>query len=216
MKHVSPRFICGMIVLALTSPLTVGRDVIANQPPGPGPARPSMVNTSIPAAEMQFDDFTISQTTSLTNLTAYGVEQGDSSQNVDVACFIYAGVAPPGNGPALSQLLLTRTGVQSGGNLVFDMGGTVFGPGIYWLGVAVSRPGTGGQWLWSTTGSVHGSESYSAVSSLAGTSLRPGSQVYGTPADMAFTLTGIIPAPGAGATAVFFAALHSRRTRQAH
>jgi hypothetical protein len=161
-----------------------------------------------------FDDFTLSQTTTLTALTFYGTELGDSSQNRGMLCAITTGPSASGG------ILAVFNGSQIGDNLIFNLGGITLTSGTYWLTAFVVRDsGPAGQWLWNTTGEpVSGSEAFVHNPGGGfgfGTSPVAGSTVFPDGAkDMAFALEGeIVPTPGSLALLGVGGLLARRRRR---
>lgn len=136
-----------------------------------------------------FDDFTLGSTYALTTLTIFGVDEGDPSFNTAVTASIYAA-------PDLTTApILTALGSQVGGNLEFDFGGALLGPGSYWLASYVTRPFSGGgQWFWTFGFPVSGSQAMFQNPGGGfglGTGTVPVATLLGTdPVDMAFVLSG--------------------------
>lgn len=145
-----------------------------------------------------FDDFTIADAYNLTALTIYGENSstGSGDYNLDVVVRFLAG---PDLG---SSVIASASGVQVGGNLLFDLTGITLGAGTYWISAQVVRPiEPGGQWFWNTSNTINGAQ---ALWQNPGGSFGYGSapisiQVLGPQRyDMALTLEGtIVPAPGA-------------------
>ncbi|KEF42130.1 MAG: hypothetical protein ER33_07845 [Cyanobium sp. CACIAM 14] len=99
-----------------------------------------------------FDDFSLTQPTALTAITAFGTEQGTPSANVQVRAAIWST-------PDLSgSPLVSFTGTETGSDLVFDPMGYVISPGTYWLSAQIVRPITGGQWYWQESDTLTGAD----------------------------------------------------------
>jgi hypothetical protein len=164
---------------------------------GTSPGTPSQVFTDISGASTKsFDDFVVTGGSWLiTQVTIFGMEQGNPSQNVSVRLQFpttanFSDPAP------------TFTGVEdANGNLVFSNLNVLLTPGTHLISAWVTRPElpTGGQWFWSETLPVHGNEyiihNPGGIMGF-GTSPIPGSQLTGTAEDLAFTLVGsVVPEP---------------------
>ncbi len=148
---------------------------------------PSYVNQS-------FDDFSLGFAAALTQLTIYGVDQGNAALNTAVVGQIWSGL--PGTG---SLLMSTVSGVEAGGNLRLDFGGQSLSAGHYWLSAYVERSygGGGGQWFWDTVGSVHGSQAF-GYNPGGGFGLGNTPFAIGASTDLAFQLEGNqVPEPSA-------------------
>jgi hypothetical protein len=144
------------------------------------------------------DDFTITDAYNLTALTVYGENSstGSGDYNLDVVVRFLAG---PDLG---SSTVASASGVQVGGNLLFDLTGITLGAGTYWISAQVVRPlEPGGQWFWSPSNTMNGAQAlWQNPGGAFGLGSDPISiQVLGPQRhDMAFTLEGtIVPAPGA-------------------
>lgn len=182
----SSRVCVAALMLACGSP-SLARIVIVNQPPGTLPPRPSSIYPDVPGAIVQSDDVTLNVARQLDQLVARGIDEGSAADNTAVTCYI-------GSSPGFLSSLVVRPGTQVGADLVFDLSTVTLPAGTYWFAVAVTRTAGDGQWNWRTADTVRGSESYTTIASIVGSTTQPGSNFYGVPADMAFVLTAL-PAP---------------------
>jgi len=100
-----------------------------------------------------FDDFTISTAYEITELTALGRDYyGSPASNRGVVAGIYASpdlTIPP---------IVSASGIEIGGNLLFNFGGAVLPAGTYWVSAHVVRPNSAGGWHWNLRASVSGSQ----------------------------------------------------------
>lgn len=158
-----------------------------------------------------FDDFTLGSAYNLTALTIYG-ENGAGSGDDDIAVTVRF-LSAPNIG---SATIASATGVQSGGMLTFDLTGITLGPGTYWISAQVQRNfDLGGQWYWHTSTTANGAR---AMWQNPGGSFGYGTDPIGIDVlgqsrwDMAFTLEGYVPTPGAMAL-LGLGALAGRRRR---
>jgi hypothetical protein len=142
------------------------------------------------------DDFTLTDTYMLTALTVYG-ENGAGSGDDDIAITVRF-LSTPNLG---SATVASATGVQSGGVLTFDLSGITLGPGTYWLAAQVRRNfDAGGQWFWQMSTTTNGAR---AMWQNPGGAFGFGADPVTVDAlgqsrwDMAFTLEGVVPTPGA-------------------
>ncbi len=169
-------------------------DVLYQQTPGASQVL-SQTLTDLPdLSAYEFDDFVVGDTGwTVTKITIAGIEEGDPTVNTAVRLAITT---------AADFTLLTTTydGVEdNAGNLVFDNLNLALDPGAtLWITAWVERSfDAGGQWLWSTAndGQPVGSEEIlhnPGGGFGSGTDPIPGSLVFGTPADLAFTIEGTV------------------------
>jgi hypothetical protein len=167
-------------------------DVLFQQLPGISQV-PSQNFTDTPEfSTYEFDDFVVGANGwTVTKITVAGIEQGDPTLNTGVKLAISTG------GDA-NLVTTTYDGVEDAtGNLVFDNLNIALDAGAtMWITAWVERPFTpGGQWFWSTAddGSPVGSEEIfdnPGGGFGSGTDPIPGSMVFTTPADLAFTIEG--------------------------
>lgn len=144
-----------------------------------------------------FDDFTLTEGYNLTALTVYGTDGAGGSGSVDIAVTVNFYTDPNLNNAAIAS----RTGVQVGGDLFFDLTGITLGPGTYWISAQVERSfDLGGQWFWRTSDTMNGAQALwqnpnggfgYGSDPIPITTLGQGAH------DMAFTLEGVVPTPGA-------------------
>jgi hypothetical protein len=136
-------------------------------------------------SESVFDDFTIGTAFDLTSLTVFGREGGNPI-NVSVVARIYAS-------PDLTTTpILSTTGAEVGGDLIFDFAAATLMPGTYWVAAYVVRSVDAGVWSWRLRLPISGSEAMwhnPGGGSGSGTSPLPLGSVQ-EHADMAFILSG--------------------------
>lgn len=159
-----------------------------------------------------FDDFTIGESYDLTKLTVYGTNSssGSSAANVSVRVSFYT------DPNLFNAAVASTTGTQVGGDLIFDLTGITLGPGTYWISAQVERSfDLGGQWFWRTSDTVNGAQALwqnPAGGFGYGSDPIPITTLGASAHDMAFTLEGIVPTPGAMAL-LGLSALVGRRRR---
>ena len=202
--------ICTAVVGACAAGVPCVADIILDQPSTNGTGYTSQDFTDNPVYTSScFDDFTIGDTYNLTALRVYGTDQGSSSGNVDVIARIFS--TPDLTGVALA----TVSGTQVDQDLTFDFTGVTLTAGTYWISAQVVRPVSSGQWYWYTSSTTNGAH---AMFHNPGGGFGVGGDPVSTTAigmneyDMAFTLEGYVPAPGA--VAVLAAAGLMRRRRR--
>ena len=202
--------ICTAVIGACAAAVPSVADVILDQPSTNAVGYTSQDFTDSPAYTGScFDDFTIGSTYNLTSLRVYGTDSGSSSANLDVIARIFT--TPNLSGIALA----TVSGTQSGQDLSFDLTGVTLGAGTYWISAQIVRPLSGGQWFWYSSSTTNGAH---AMFHNPGGGFGVGGDPVSTAAigmneyDMAFTLEGTVPAPGA--IAVLAAAGLMRRRRR--
>lgn len=192
------------------------RSTLINQANNGSANRISQQFGDFPAfATYSFDDVTFGSAVDLTSMTVYGTENGSGVNTAVYYAFMDAPDAVTGN------VVASGLGVQSGGDLVFDLTGVSLGAGTYWMTAFVVRDfGTGGQWFWNQTGdAISGSEAFVHNPGGGfgfGTGSVPGSQagIGFSAADMAFTIEGnVVPAPGAFAVLGLGGLVAGRRRR---
>jgi hypothetical protein len=187
--------ICTAVVGACAAAVPCVADVILDQPStnGTGYTSQDFTDNTVYTSSC-FDDFTIGGTYDLTSLRVYGTDQGSSSANVDVIARIFS--TPNLTGVALATVL----GAQVGQDLSFDLTGVTLGAGTYWISAQVVRPLSGGQWYWYSSSTTNGAH---AMFHNPGGGFNVGGDPVSTTAlgmneyDMAFTLEGVVPTPGA-------------------
>lgn len=199
MRRATARFsalVCAGVLLVAVVASPAHAAPIVNQPANGPLNRISQDFTDFSNfSSYEFDDFTTAAAYLLTTLTVYGVEQGDSSQNVAVTAQIWNGL--PGSG----SIVLSANGAQVGSDLQFNFGNQLLGPGSYWLTAFVTRSfSVGGQWFWNENVPVTGSAAYfynPGGGFGCGTSPVNGSVCpFGYEANMAFVLEGnLAPVP---------------------
>lgn len=167
----------------------------------------------------EFDDFVVSAPGwFITRITIYGIERGNPALNQSLEIRIQSSL---GVGGWATNIPVTNA-TYSNGNLIFDVTPTFqLAPGTYWISAWIKRPfgGGGGQWFWLRNGSSNGSEHYfhnPGGGFGAGTSPIPGSQVFGSPSDLGFTIEGeLVPEPASmvalGSGLISLLALRRRR-----
>jgi hypothetical protein len=180
-----------LLCLSLASALHAA--VIVSQPRNPDNAVNSQVMPDLPELSLfASDDFTLVGAYDLSALTVYGLEAGGSGENTAVTAEIWT--ATPGSLGAM--MLHSFAGTQAGGDLSFNLTGTLLGPGSYWITAYVTRPSTAqGQWFWNfSANAVSGAEAnvYNPGGGVGiGTGPFPvGSFLGVNPTDLAFTLEG--------------------------
>lgn len=144
-----------------------------------------------------FDDFTILESYQLTALTVYGTDNFEGGGAANVAVIVQFFTDPNLNNAATAS----RTGTQIGSDLYFDLTGISLDAGTYWISAQVVRSfELGGQWFWRESDTMNGAQ---ALWQNPGGGFGYGGDpipitVLGQNGhDMAFTLEGIVPAPGA-------------------
>lgn len=189
-----------MLVLTAAFLATSGlahADILIDQPNSGGNGRWSQSVTDMTdLATFQLDDFALLNDAHITTVIAYGEEQGNSGENLNIVAQIWSGLPTQGG-----SLVLSTNGVQNGHNLEFDFGGALLTAGSYWLTAYVERPlASGGQWFWNTSTVMNGNESYfynPAGGFGLGVEPIPGSIPFGEAADLAFSIHGnSVPTPG--------------------
>lgn len=147
----------------------------------------------------EFDDFTVpSPGWFISRITIYGVEQGNSNLTTNLRLIIT-------RAPGLNQTRvvdITTAGTGHGPNLVFNLNNIQLNPGTYWIAAWVVRQfgNGGGQWFWLRRNPpVNGSEHYFHNPGGGfgfGSDPIPGTQVFGSPADLGFKIEGkVVPEP---------------------
>jgi len=202
--------ICTAVIGACAAAVPSVADVILDQPSTNAVGYTSQDFTDSPAYTGScFDDFTIGSTYNLTSLRVYGTDNGNSSANLDVIARIFT--TPNLTGVALA----TVSGTQLGQDLSFDLTGVTLGAGTYWISAQVVRPLSGSQWFWYASTTTNGAH---ALFQNPNGGFGVGGDPVSTAAigmneyDMAFTLEGYLPAPGAIAV-LGLGALARRRRR---
>jgi hypothetical protein len=186
--------IFGVIAAICVSASNVRADILYQQSPSADSSDAvSQTFTDFPDfSTYQFDDFMIEGTTwTVTKVTINGEDHGDPRFNTGVK-LAFTTVAD------FASVTTTYDGVQDQmGNLVFDNLNISLGAGTHWITAWVERSfADGGQWCWFRTnedGGVVGSEEYfhnPGGGFGSGMDPIPGSMVFGTPADLAFTIEG--------------------------
>lgn len=159
-----------------------------------------------------FDDFTITDAYNLTALAVYGTDNidGGGASNLSVVVRFYTD--PNLNNAAIAS----RTGIQIGSDLYFDLTGITLTAGTYWISAQVERDfSAGGQWFWRESDTMNGAQ---ALWQNPGGAFGYGGDPVPITAlgqnahDMAFRLEGYVPAPGAIAV-LGLGALARRRRR---
>lgn len=196
-----------LLTLFLISFILIGskqaRAVVIWDQPGTGDGRIAQIFTdaaNAPFSAFEFDDFNTSIGYFIETLTAYGVENGDPGQNVDIVGEIWN--ALPGIfGGSIVMTSLSGSENLTTANLTIDFGGQFLPAGNYWVTAYVVRPfDTGDQWFWTTTDTITGNEAYfynPGGGFGVGTDPIPGSNIhFDGERDMAFTLEGSpVPEP---------------------
>lgn len=161
------------------------------------------------------DDFTLSDAYDLTSLIVYGSDSGGANPALNVSVEVVFLSA----GDLGYTVLASATGLQVGGNLVFDLTGIQLAAGTYWLSARVVRPfGGGGQWFWSSSTSGSGAaalwQNPGGGFSLGGAPISWSSIASDGNNAAAFTLEGtLVPAPGALALLGLAGIVGRRRAR---
>ena len=145
----------------------------------------------------ELDDFVVGGGGwSVSDVSIYGIDLGNPAYNTAVKVAVYA-VPDATSAPVAGPF----TGTQVGADLIFSGLSATLSPGTYWISGWVDRPYSGGgQWYWNrTTSTANGSEHYfhnpGGGFGYGGASI-PGSVIFGTPSDQAFTIQGVeIPEP---------------------
>lgn len=200
-------------IAALAVATGVRADIIVDQPDvGEGGIASQVFDTPYELYSCSaMDDFTITDTYNLTALTVYG-ENGAGSGDDDIAVTVRFLSTPNLGGTTVAS----ATGVQSNGVLTFDLTGITLGPGTYWIAAQVQRNfDVGGQWYWRTSDTMNGAQAlWQNPGGAFGYGVDPVTiDVLGQSRwDMAFTLEGVVPAPGA-ATLLALCGLAGRRRR---
>ena len=153
---------------------------------------------------LEFDDFVVAAPGWIvTRVTIYGIEQGSSAATLSLELRILD--APDANANVVASATVSPA-AGHGPNLVFGNGSNslfTLNPGTYWISAWIVRPfgNGGGQWFWrrNNENSPTGSEHYfhnPGGGFGSGTNPIPGSQVFQTPADLGFTIEGVlVPEP---------------------
>lgn len=173
-------------------------DIILDQPDTGLTGYASQEFTDLPDYTCSvFDDFTLTQTYNLTALTVYGENSigGGDMHDVDVRLRIFTEANLGGTA------LATVSGTDVDGVLHWDLTGITLGAGTYWVAAQVVRPyNPGGQWYWRNSATMNGAHAmWHNPGGAFGLGTDPistellGSQYH----DMAMTLEGVVPAPGA-------------------
>ncbi len=169
-------------------------DVLYQQTPGSSQVPSQNFTDSGDFSTYEFDDFLVRDVSwNVTKITIAGVEEGDPTLNTGVKLAITTGAD-------FSLVTTVFDGVEDDtGSLVFDNVNSTLGFGAnLWITAWVERPfNPGGQWFWRTAndGQPVGSEEifHNPGGGFGqGTAPIPGSTVFGTPADLAFTIEGTI------------------------
>jgi hypothetical protein len=167
-------------------------DVLYQQMPGTSQVPSQNFTDSMTFSTYEFDDFVVGANGwTVSKITIAGIEQGDPTTNTGVKLALTMAAD-------FTTVTTTYDGVEDDtGNLVFDNLNIALDPGAtLWITAWVERPFTpGGQWFWSTAndGTPVGSEEifHNPGGDFGfGTDPIPGSMVFGTPADLAFTIEG--------------------------
>ena len=203
------------VLSAAATAAAVSADVIVDQPASGAGDVASQVFLDPYAGHTcsAFDDFTIAQGYDLTSLVVYGTDSitGGGASNLSVIVRFYTD--PNLNNAAIAS----RTGTQVGTDLYFDLTGISLGAGTYWISAQVERNfDVGGQWFWRESETTNGAQAlWQNPGGAFGYGNDPvpitalGQNAY----DMAFTLEGVVPAPGAVALLGAAGLLQRRRRR---
>jgi hypothetical protein len=99
-----------------------------------------------------FDDFTLDTPATLTSIVAYGTEEGNATENIQVQATIWSR-------PDLASIpLASFSGAEIGSDLLFEPLTHTLSSGTYWLSVQISRPISGGQWFWAESDTITGAD----------------------------------------------------------
>lgn len=192
--------IAAAVLTALTSSLGLQAqaEIILDQPDTELPGFASQEFPDIAGYTCAvFDDFTLTETYDLTALVVYGQNSvgGAESYDLDVRLRIWTEANLGG------VALATVSGTDIGGALHWDLTGITLGAGTYWISAQVVRPyKPGGQWYWRDSATTNGAHAmWHNPGGAFGFGTDPistavlGSEYH----DMAMTLEGVVPAPGA-------------------
>jgi hypothetical protein len=169
-------------------------DVLYQQTPGNSQVSSQTFTDAMDFSTYEFDDFVVGATAwTVSKVTIAGNEEGDPMTNTAVKLAITTAAD-------FTMITTTYDGIEDQtGNLVFDNLNIALDPGAtVWITAWVERSSTPGllnQWFWSTAddGNPIGSEEifHNPGGGFGfGTDPIPGSMVFGTPADLAFTIEG--------------------------
>ncbi len=206
-----------LALIGVVAPQDARADLIIDQPDSQENGFASQDFSDFPAyACSAFDDVTLTQAYDLTSLVVFGQNTVDNGwmYNTDVRLRIFTE-------PSLTASpLATVSGVQTDGDLVWDLTGITLGPGTYWLSAQVVRPfEPGGQWYWRASNTTNGAH---AMWHNPGGGFGIGTDPVSTELlgavqwDMAMRLEGTpVPAPAVLAILLVggLARRHSRETR---
>jgi len=173
-------------------------EILVDQSPSGGGASSQAFPDFPDFATGGLDDFTLSSAYDLTSLIVYGSDSVGANPALNVSVEVVFLSA----GDLGSTVLASATGLQVGGNLVFDLTGIQLAAGTYWLSARVVRPfAGGGQWFWTSSASGSGADALwqnpGGGFGLGGAPIAWSAIVAGSTA-AAFTLEGtLVPAPGA-------------------
>ena len=155
----------------------------------------------------EFDDFVVDAPGWIvTRVTIFGQEGSSSNPALTQRLELRILDAPSASANVIQSVTINLTAGHPP-NLTFDNGGNplfTLDPGTYWISAWVVRPfgGGGGQWFWrrnNTNGPLNGSEHFfhnPGGGFNFGTNPIPGRNVFGTPADLGFTIEGVlVPEP---------------------
>ena len=155
----------------------------------------------------EFDDFVVDAPGWIvTRVTIFGQEGTSSNPALTQRLELRILDAPSASANVIQSVTINLTAGHPP-NLTFDNGGNplfTLDPGTYWISAWVVRPfgGGGGQWFWrrnNTGGPLNGSEHFfhnPGGGFNFGTNPIPGRNVFGTPADLGFTIEGVlVPEP---------------------
>jgi hypothetical protein len=169
----------------------LGVQTIISQPPGGITSNVvAQVFPNLPAdTSFEFDDFTITSTYKVSFLETSGLELGSAKDNAAVLGQIWTGL--PDKGGTLVKQGGGREAAN--GNLFINFGNVELTPGTYWVTSYVVRNSTFGQWFQGRRLPITGSEEffYNPQGGFGfGTASIPGSQIFGTSADITYWLFG--------------------------